>query len=262
MDDFATGFIAGQDNGGNGNGGFWGGEGLWAVIILAIIFGWGRNGLGGFGGGGDGGGGLYVNAGGNCHCATPADIQRGFDNQSVINKLNGLENGLASLGYDQLGQMNGINANLAAGFAGVNNAICTLGYQNAQLINGVNTSIMQQTNTITAGQTALSSQLASCCCDAQYRDATNTNALMQSAHADTDRIIARIDQMESARQAEKIEALRAENQSLRFAASQAAQNCYLVDAITDRVAPTPRPSYSVPAPYPYSQQANRCCGCA
>ena len=36
MDDFATGYLAGQD-GGNNNGGFFGNEGLWAVIILAII---------------------------------------------------------------------------------------------------------------------------------------------------------------------------------------------------------------------------------
>ena len=45
MDDFATGYLAGQD-GGNNNGGFFGNEGLWAVIILAIIFGWGTNGYG------------------------------------------------------------------------------------------------------------------------------------------------------------------------------------------------------------------------
>ena len=48
--DLLTGFLAGQsDNNGNnsGNGGgFFGNEGLWAVIILAIIFGWGNgNGL-------------------------------------------------------------------------------------------------------------------------------------------------------------------------------------------------------------------------
>ena len=43
MDDFATGYLAGQD-GGNNNSGFFGNEGLWAVIILAIIFGWGTNG--------------------------------------------------------------------------------------------------------------------------------------------------------------------------------------------------------------------------
>lgn len=50
MDDFATGYLAGQDGGNNGGGGFFGNEGLWAVIILAIIFGWGTNGYGRNGG--------------------------------------------------------------------------------------------------------------------------------------------------------------------------------------------------------------------
>lgn len=49
MDDFATGYLAGQD-GSNNNGGFFGNEGLWAVIILAIIFGWGNGGYGRNGG--------------------------------------------------------------------------------------------------------------------------------------------------------------------------------------------------------------------
>lgn len=49
MDDFATGYLAGQD-GGNNNGGFFGNKGLWAVIILAIIFGWGNYGNGRNGG--------------------------------------------------------------------------------------------------------------------------------------------------------------------------------------------------------------------
>lgn len=55
-----TGFLAGQsdnNNSGNNGSGFFGNEGLWAVIILAIIFGWGNNGNG-FGsrnGGGNGG---------------------------------------------------------------------------------------------------------------------------------------------------------------------------------------------------------------
>lgn len=82
----------------------WGMDGGWrAIIILFALFGWGRNGFG-FGG----------NAGGcGCDgaCATVGDVQRGFDNQGVTNKLSGLENGLCSLGYDQLAQMNTINQN-------------------------------------------------------------------------------------------------------------------------------------------------------
>ena len=60
--DFATGYALGSDsNGGNcNNGGFWGGAGWWAIIIFAMIFGWGRGGFGGFGGGGSG---TYGNGG-------------------------------------------------------------------------------------------------------------------------------------------------------------------------------------------------------
>ena len=72
--DFATGYALGSDsNGGNcNNGGFWGGDGWWAIIIFAMIFGWGRGGFGGFGGGGastdPGLQGLATRADVNGHC--------------------------------------------------------------------------------------------------------------------------------------------------------------------------------------------------
>ena len=77
------------------NDGGWGND-WWAVIIILALF-----------GGCGGRGGLFGNAGSGsgCGCSTPAtcaDLQAGFNNQAVINKLNGLENGLCSLGYDQL----------------------------------------------------------------------------------------------------------------------------------------------------------------
>lgn len=73
-----------------------------------------------------------------------------------------------------------------------------------------------------------------------------------------------------------LDALRTENQNLKLAASQANQNNYLTNAIVgqteqliNRIAPTPVPSYQVPAPYPYcvpnggydcsSGCGNRCC---
>ena len=110
------------------NSGWGDGDGWWVLVILFALFGgWGRNGaFGGFGGG----------SGSDAACATAGDLQRGFDNQGVTNKLNGLENGLSQLGYDQLAQMNAINANIA-----------NSGYQVQTAING------------------LSSQLANCCCE-------------------------------------------------------------------------------------------------
>lgn len=126
MDDFATGYLAGQD-GGNNNGGFFGNEGLWAVIILAIIFGWGTNGYGR--NGGDNGMNAYIpylvgtGATGQGGADTRAALSEGFYQQDTSRSLAGIQSGICSLGYDQLAQMNGVNTNIANGFAGVNSAI-------------------------------------------------------------------------------------------------------------------------------------------
>ena len=51
MDDFATGYIAGQGDNNNSSNGMWGDGGwIFGIIILAMVFGWGRGGFGGFGG--------------------------------------------------------------------------------------------------------------------------------------------------------------------------------------------------------------------
>lgn len=109
MDDFATGYLAGQD-GGNNNGGFFGNEGLWAVIILAIIFGWGTNGYGR--NGGDNGMNSYIpylvgtGATGQGGADTRAALSEGFYQQDTSRSLAGIQSGICSLGYDQLAQMN------------------------------------------------------------------------------------------------------------------------------------------------------------
>lgn len=127
MDDFATGYLAGQD-GGNNNGGFFGNEGLWAVIILAIIFGWGTNGYGR--NGGDNGMNSYIpylvgtGATGQGGADTRAALSEGFYQQDTSRSLAGIQSGICSLGYDQLAQINGVNANIANGFAGVNCCGC------------------------------------------------------------------------------------------------------------------------------------------
>mgnify|MGYP003294187306 CR=1 FL=1 len=75
-----------------GGGGFGYGGDSWVLIILfALIFGWGNNGFGGSGGGN------YV-------------LQTDF--ATIERKIDGVNHGICSLGYEQLGQMNGINTNI------------------------------------------------------------------------------------------------------------------------------------------------------
>lgn len=217
------------------NDGMWG-DGAWWIVIL-LIFGWG--GFGGFGG----------NGGALQGYATQADIQRGFDNQAVISKLDGLTNGLSDGFY-------AMNTGLMNGFNGVDRAICDLGYQTQNGFNTTNVALMQ-------AQNALQTQLANCCCEnregqAQIRYDMATQACeTRQAIADSTRNI--LDFLTQ----DKIATLTAENQSLKFQASQTAQNAYITAnqeaqtaELIRRINPMPVPAYTVPAPYAYTG-----CGC-
>lgn len=219
------------------NDGGWGND-WWAVIIILALFGgWG------------GRGGLFGNAGSGsgCGCSTPAtcaDLQAGFNNQAVTNKLNGLENGLCSLGYDQLAQMNGITNTIQQG-----------NFALQQSLNNNAIAQMQDTN-------AVSRQLADCCCenraaikDVQYTAAMNNSALLQAINAQTNTIVqndnanyrALHDELVSYQMQQKddvIAELRSQVQALNLGVSQRNQNDYLID----RLQPCAKPAYFVPNP--------------
>lgn len=231
------------------NDGMWG-DGAWWIVIL-LIFGWG--GFGGNGWGGNGAGNGY----------TDAAIQRGFDNQAVVSKLDGINNGICSLGYDQLEQMNGINTNILQTGFGIQQAI------NADTVSG-----MQNTNAIQSTLTNMAAQNASCCCETQRqieRGFADTNYNMATQACQTRQAIA-----DSTRSIldylcqDKIATLQAENSDLRHAASQDRQNALLTTAMTaqtsqiiNAVNPTAIPAYVVPNPnaYAYGCGCNQSCGC-
>ena len=101
-----------QPSNGNNNGnGFWNGDDIQAVIIFALIFGWGNNGIGGFGGG-QGSAVNYTLA------SDFATIQRqlsdGFN--SVNNALDTQNTGICNLGYTNLELTNQTNMNMMNGF--------------------------------------------------------------------------------------------------------------------------------------------------
>ena len=229
--------------------GMWG-NGAWWIVIL-LIFGWGGFGNNGWGG----------NVAGNGY--TDAAIQRGFDNQAVVSKLDGINNGICSLGYDQLAQMNGINTNILQTGFGIQQAI------NADTVSG-----MQNTNAIQSTLTNMAAQNASCCCETQRqieRGFADTNYNMATQACQTRQAIA-----DSTRSIldylcqDKIATLTAENNDLRRAASQDRQNALLTTAMTaqtnqiiNAVNPTAIPAYVVPNPnaYAYGCGCNQSCVC-
>lgn len=205
-------------------------------LSLGYMMGQSEGNNGGFGGMGDGWLGLILFAmifgwgrggfGGGFGGGGGDPVASGF-------ALNGLENGIR-----------GIQQGLCDGFYAVNTGLLT-------------------------GFNGIQSQLAQCCCETQrgidgvkYEMATglcglgNTingvaRDLMENQNAGVRSILDFLTQ-------DKIATLTAENQSLRFAASQQAQNAFITAnqeaqtaELIRRIAPMPVPSYSVPAPYPY-----------
>ena len=239
--------VASIDGGYGGNNGFLNGDGLWGLIIILALLGWGGNGFGGFGFGGNGG---Y------------SEVQRGFDQNAVINKLDGLTYGLSDSTYALTGALN-------SGFNGVQQTLC-------QGFNG------------------LSREVADCCCatqgaikDVRYDLATqacDTRNLIQNTTRDI------IDNANANNRAlldflvnDKIATLQAENQSLKLSASQANQNAVLMAAMDANKAEIlrrtgaecPTAAYIVQPPTPVTFPVNACgqfngygynngcgCGCA
>jgi hypothetical protein len=217
------------------SGGFgFGGDGAWWLIVLFLFAfcGWGGNGWGNNG-----------NSGG---------VVDGYvltsDFANVERKIDSVNQGLCDGFYQQAQLVNGTNMAMANGFAQAE-----LSRSNQQA------ALMQQLN-------AMQMQAANCCCEnraaiAQVRydmatqacDTRNTvqNATRDIIDANNQNSRAILDFLTQSKLAD----LQSENQGLKLAASQAAQNSYLVSQLR----PSPIPAYTVQNPYCCNQFA--CCGC-
>ena len=245
----------------NNDGGMWGGDWLAYLLLFALIGG------GGFGFGGFGGGGilpwlLFGNGGfGGNNCATQADLAAGFNNSAVLSNLNDLALGQAGIQQTLCQGFNGVNTTVLQGFNGVDSAICNLGYN------------------VQSGFNGLSRQIADCCCDTRaaiadvkYQSATNACAIQNTIQNTTRDIIDNANANSRAildfLTQDKIATLTAENQSLKFQASQTAQNAFITanqEAQTAELIrrldprPCPQPAYVVQPPQPVTFPTN-CCG--
>jgi hypothetical protein len=213
---------------GSGNGFGFGGDGAWFLIILFLFAfcGWGGNGWGNTAG----------NSGGV------------VDGYVLASDFSNIER-----------KMDIINGGLCDGFYAVNNTLLT-GFGNAELSRAnQQAALMQQLS-------AMQMQAADCCCEnraaiAQVRydmatQACDTRNTVQNATRDivenqnaNSRAI--LDFLTNS----KMRDLESANQELRLAASQAAQNNYLISQLR----PTPIPAYA--SCNPWAGSYTGCSGC-
>ena len=214
---------------GSGNGFGFGGDGAWFLIILFLFAfcGWGGNGWGN-------------NAGNSGGVVDGYVLASDFSN--IERKMDIINNGLCD------------------GFYAVNNTLLT-GFGNAELSRAnQQAALMQQLS-------AMQMQAANCCCEnraavAQVRydmatQACDTRNTVQNATRDivenqnaNSRAI--LDFLTNS----KMRDLESANQELRLAASQAAQNNYLISQLR----PTPIPAYA--SCNPWAGSYTGCSGCS
>lgn len=236
-------------NGNNGGSGMWGSDGIWAILLLALL------GNRGFGFGGGYGGGNYGTSEGAFgwqlgRLATTNDVASGFSTSEIMSDLNdiilGQSQGFAGVQQTLCQGFSGVNTALMSGFHGVDNAICTLGYQNQQSIN------------------SLSHQLSDCCCGISrqidginYNNAKNTSEIIQAINYGNQRLI-------DIYTNDKIETLNRKLSSAEAQLSNNAQSRYIVDSVLDRLSPCPKPAFLTCNPATglvFPQGSNGCCGC-
>lgn len=234
-DDFMSGFLAGQGDGNSNRGGMFGGDGWWAIIIFALIFGWGNGGYGGFGGGGNSGG--VVD--GYVLTSDFANIER---------KIDGVNSGLCDGFYAQAQLINGVTQGMSNGFM---TAELSRANQQAALMQQLNAMQMQAQECCCENRAAIAQvryDMATQACDTRNTVQVAARDIIDSQNAGTRAVL---DFLTNSR----LRDLEAENSTLKLAASQAAQNNYLVSALR----PSPIPAYQVQNPYCCS--TNSCGGC-
>lgn len=218
---------------GNRGGGMFGGNGDWgAWIILFLLF--GMFGRGGWGGGFGGG---YGSECGN-PCATQADVRAAVDQQTLISKLDQQTYGIADSTY-------ALNNAITGGFNGLGRQLADCCCTTQRAIDGVNYN------------------MAKGFCDLGNVINNNTRDVLENQNSNTRAIMDFLTN-------DKIATLTAENQALKFQASQTAQNAFISanqEAQTATLlrrlgAECPTPAYVVQPPTPVHFPYNNCgCGC-
>lgn len=233
-----------------GNGGFggFGDNGFWVILLFALIFGWGGNGFG-YGRGGFGGsqvGDNYILA------SDMSQISKQISDtyNMTDRKFEGLANGMCSMGYETQGLINGVNTNIMQGTNAIQTQLAQCCCDNKSAIADVKYTIgstgAEISRGVERGFADTNYNLADKFCQTNFNMQNGTRDVIESNSANTRAILDKLCQMESNAKDEKIAELTARNADLRLAASQAAQNNYLVDKLGYKM---PIPAYQVPNPF-------------
>lgn len=220
-----TGYLMGATDGNNNNGNGFGISGvgdLVALLVVAGLFGGGGWGFSGFGGGG--GSGIQG-------MATRADITAGFQWNSLENSVRGIQQGLCDSTY-------ALNNAITSGFHGVDSGLCNLQHTISDCCCTTQNAIQN-----------VRYDMATQACDTRNLIQNVARDITDNQNANTRSILDFIVQ-------DKISTLTAENQALKFAASQAQQNAFITanqeaqtaELIRRLGRDCPVPAYVVPNP--------------
>lgn len=214
--------------GNNGNGFGWGGDGAWWLIVLflfAMNGGWGNGGMTNP---------LMMNQG-------VADVQRGFDQSAVMNGINGL------------------TSQMSNGFANAEVSRCNGQTNVLQALNGISMALQNCCCENRAATADLKYTVATEACSDRAAVTSALNTLQNSTNAGFQAISDKLCQLELDGVRQRNADLLAENNALKFAQSQAAQDAFVQNAINNavnRVNPAPIPAYTVQNPNCCSQLFN------
>lgn len=204
---------------GFGNSGFFGGDGIWALVLLALLFN-GNNGWGGFGG----------NNGFN-NIATTDYISSEFTQRDVNNGFMNLSTQVSNGFSDNATNICNLRSDVLTGNMGLQNSIMDSKYSSLVNAKDIQRDVLMQTTQLEnqASINALnnSSQLANCCCELKAQGLENTQRILDAMNQNT------------------IADLR---EKLNEAQTEIS-NRNIESSIISSVRPYPIPSYIVSSPY-------------
>ena len=229
---------------GGGWGGFGGDNGWWIIILfLAIFCGWGGNGNG-FGNNGRNSGGVvdgYVLA---------------SDFSNIERKIDSVNQGLCDGFYQQAQLVNGTNMAMANGFAQAELSRCN---QQAALMQQLNNMAMQAQECCCENRAAIAQvryDMATQACDTRNTVQNTTRDIIDAMNCGFRSIDQRLTAQELAAKDAKIAEQNQQLFAAQLAASQAAQNSYLLNQLR----PLPVPAYQSCNPWAAGTY-NGCNGC-